>query len=108
MLKFSSIRVEMRLEERCYNIRSSPTDIRIPENSENSEYICCIDVNTRILSVPKNFKNFQHIWWPHRNSCAPSDLGIHVNSLKFSKFLGADQGWPERGLLALRQPPQYT
>ena len=32
------------------------TDIRISDNSENSEYICCIDVNTRILSVAENFE----------------------------------------------------
>ena len=29
---------------------------------ENFEYIWCIAVNTRILSVPENFENVQHIW----------------------------------------------
>ena len=50
------------LVKRCHNIRSSGTDIPIPHNSENSEHIWCIDVNTRILSVSENFENFEYIW----------------------------------------------
>ena len=92
--KFSIKNKISHQSERCHDIRSSATDIRIPDNSENSEYIWCIDVNTRILSVPRNFKNFQHIWWRHRNPRAPSDLSIDGNALnlfKIFKILGYRQ-----------------
>ena len=44
--------------KRCDNVRSSATDIRIPENFESFEYIRCIEMDTEILLVPENFENF--------------------------------------------------
>ena len=52
-------------------------------------------MNTRILLVPENFEKFQHIWWPHRNPLASSDLGIDVNVPNLWEILGY---WQNSGI----------